>query len=914
MARARRPSDWGRDLAGARPIERMVCEALRRHPEVSRLSDFTEEMELDFEFRFEGEQVNLDVKVKGQPLSEDYLALWPEVPPQDLLVLDETAFRQLAWAEGMGYLAVLDKPIGRWLYFGPWELALGPRRRFERLGDKGAGDFLKGKLLLDLRTAADETADLQVGALLDVVRRSRGALHIVEAVRLRSGAELPTIPRQAPSAAPAGGRPLRSTAETTEARSGPRAREPEGDATWAGLSADIVAAIQGRWGWEQPTPVQRRAFPSILYGDNVLVLGPTAGGKTEAALLPLLDRWRSDRWPPTSILALSPLKALLEDQLARYRRAAALVGARAFAWHGDVERADKRAFLDHPADILLTTPESLELVLSSPSYDQRRLFSRLQAVVVDEVHAFVSTPRGAQLASLLERLDRFSTSDIQRVGLSATVGNPAEVLNWLRGGSLRPPVVASEAGPMQGEVLSILSYESLDQAVAAIRAATEGERALAFARSRRRAEELGAPVHHSSVSSEERSATAAALASGDVPLVVATSSLELGIDIGDLDLVVHDGAPSGPASYLQRLGRAGRRTGVRRMLFTTGEPEDLLLILAALARVRRGDLESLHPGRGARLVLGQQAIALAFERTAVERRELFDALRWSPAFSTCSDAIDPTIEHLLHAGWLVAVGDQLVIGPKAQSRFGGHRFRDLLATFEGSEGALVVDGDGRRIGSIDWDRVADEGSGNLHEAFRLAGRPWAVVAVDREQGIVQVRPAERGKAPSWRGPALEADRATWEAAREVLAATDVPVDMDERAAGWLEQTRGAWKARLERPLRASGENATTLDGFAGVGVHRAVLAALDLPGTAEGPTCEVAAPVAEVRQRAAACLADMDRVLEDEAQRQAAGLRVRHRELVPPPILIDEARAYHVDAEGIRRVLILAAGEATWPS
>ncbi|HEX2065168.1 MAG TPA: DEAD/DEAH box helicase [Acidimicrobiales bacterium] len=912
MARARRPSDWERDLAEARPVERVVGEALRSHPEVSRLSDFTDEMELDFEFRFEGEHVNLEVKEKRQPLSGEYVALWPEVPAQELFVLDETAFRRLAWAQGMGYLVVHDEPLARWLYFGPWELALGPRRRFERLGDKGAGDFLKGKLLLDLRTAAAETAELRVGALLDVVRRSRGALHHVEAVRIRRGDELPTIPRRVAAAGP----PARTRKLETAAPPQVGTTEVAGDRAWAGLSPEIVAGIRDRWGWEQPTPVQRKAIPPILHGDNVLVLGPTAGGKTEAALLPLLDRWHMERWAPISILALSPLKALLDDQLARYRRATALVGARAFAWHGDVRRADKRAFLDQPADVLLTTPESLELVLSSPAYDQRRLLARLQAVVVDEVHAFVGTARGAQLASLLERLDRFTTSDVQRVGLSATVGNPAEVLDWLGGGSHRSPVVASEAAPMQGEVLSIVSYDGLDEAVAAIGARTAGDRVLVFTRSRRRAEDLAgalaAPVHHSSLSSEERAATAAALATGEVPLVVATSSLELGIDVGDLDLVVHDGAPSGPAAYLQRLGRAGRRTGVRRMLFTTDEPDDLLLILAVLARVRRGDLESLPPGRGARLVLGQQALALAFERNVVDRRELFDALRWSPAFSSCVDAIEPVIDHLLHGGWLAAVGEQLVVGPVAQARFGGHRVGDLLATFEGSEGATVVDEEGHRVGTIDWDRVADD-SKQWREGFRLAGRPWTVVAVDRQKGVVKVRSAERGKAPSWRGAALEVERATSEAAREVLVATDVPVEMDGRATGWLEQLRQEWSDRLADPVRSDGST-TVLDSFAGVAVHRAVLVALGLEGSAGGTTCEVAAPLGEVRRRAQACLDDLDGVLEAEAERQAAGLPVRHRDLVPPRVLVDEARSYHVDAEGVRRVLELPTRKATWPS
>ncbi|MGH9278771.1 MAG: DEAD/DEAH box helicase [Acidimicrobiales bacterium] len=906
MARAREPADWDHDLAGARALEQEVCDAIRQHPEVSHFADFTHEWDLDFEFRFERETVRVELKAKGGPLSRDYVELWPEVPPTDLFMLDETAFRKMLWEEGMGYLLVWDRPARRWLYFGPWELALAPRRRLQRLGRKTGADFLKGKLLIDLRTAAASSPNLDVGALLDVVRRSRTALRQPAPIRIRGYDEPPVIPRPRPVAPP-------------EPALEPRPDDEfETDRTWVGLSQELVAGVEQRWGWDAPTPVQRDAIPAILRGDNVLVLAPTAGGKTEAALLPLLDQWRSQGWAPVSVLALSPLKALLDDQLERYRRIAAIVGATAFAWHGDVEYGDRQRFLDDPADILLTTPESLENLLSKPNYRHRPLFESIHAVIVDEVHAFVGTPRGAQLASLVERLDRFTTTDLQRIGLSATIGNPDDVLGWLRGGSLRAHLVVGSGSPMQGEALSLVTYAELPEAVAAIQTVTGGARALVFTRSRRRAEELanglGAPVHHASLSLEERAATAGRLTSGDVPLVVSTASLEMGIDIGHLDLIVHDGAPTGPAAYLQRLGRAGRRTGIRRMVFVTNEPDDLLLILAVLARVRRGDLETLPPGRGARLTLGQQALALAYERTVVPRRELFDALRWSPAFAWCLDAIEPTIDHLIAAGWLAVAGDDLVVGQTAHARFAS-RFSDLLATFSGGEGALVLDESGRKIGTVDWARIAErEAAVAEDDGLILSGRPWSIITVDRAKGTVQVRPAAKGRARSWRGPSLEIDRATWEAAREVLTATDVPLGMDSRANGWLEQLRHEWDPRLMHPVRPGATDTTVIDSFAGVAAHQAVLRAIALAGTAAGPTSEVRAPIAAVRHRASECLADLGALLDAEAVHQSTKLRVNHAELVPPAVLVAEARQYHVDDDGIGRVLRLAAGESSWPS
>ncbi|HET9691805.1 MAG TPA: hypothetical protein VFP61_11685, partial [Acidimicrobiales bacterium] len=155
MTRARRPEDWAHDLATARPVEEAVRERLQAHPEVKRLVDATREVEgLDFEFKLDGELVRVDVKEKLSPLTPDYLDLWPGVPGDELFVLDETSLRSLAWDEGLGYLLVHDRSGRRWLVFGPWELLLAPHPRFERLGDRGSGSFLKGKLLLDMRTAA----------------------------------------------------------------------------------------------------------------------------------------------------------------------------------------------------------------------------------------------------------------------------------------------------------------------------------------------------------------------------------------------------------------------------------------------------------------------------------------------------------------------------------------------------------------------------------------------------------------------------------------------------------------------------------------------------------------------------------------------------------------------------------------
>ncbi|MDQ1392551.1 MAG: hypothetical protein QOF30_1528, partial [Acidimicrobiaceae bacterium] len=195
MARRREPADWERDLDAARPVERQVRAALEAYPGVTDLSDFTMQTDdLDFEFRLDGRLVRVDVKRKEHRSSAELAELWPEVPAEALFVLDETAFRTLVWPDGMGYLLINDCPMKRWHVLGPWELLLGPRRRFERLGDKGRGPFLKGKMLIDLRTAAETTPELSVDAVVRVARSSYRARTRVRAFQVPGRPLLPVIP------------------------------------------------------------------------------------------------------------------------------------------------------------------------------------------------------------------------------------------------------------------------------------------------------------------------------------------------------------------------------------------------------------------------------------------------------------------------------------------------------------------------------------------------------------------------------------------------------------------------------------------------------------------------------------------------------------------------------------------------
>jgi ATP-dependent helicase Lhr and Lhr-like helicase len=922
MSRERRSPDWTADLAGARPYEAAVRRVLREHPSVSRVADLSEQTETpDFEFEYEGHRVGLEVKTKLQSYSPEVRGVWPEIDERRLFILDEVSLRKLFAPEGMGYLLVYDAPGRRWVVFGPWHLLFGPHRRYERSGDKGNGPFLKGKMLIDLDVAVELGVDLDVDAFLRIVRRVRRDTTEVRAIRVRNQAPLPVVPklpgdRKAPLDLALVGGP----SVTAEPPAEPRApdlglEEFRTSDIWMGLDQALADALASRFSWSGPTPVQAASFPPVLNGDTTLVLAPTAGGKTEAALLPLLDVARRERWSPLSIVAVSPMKALLDDQLRRYAELGELTGATAFAWHGDTPSAARRSFLDGPTDLLLTTPESLEILLHNN--DAKSLFNFVRAVIVDEVHAFVGTARGAQLAAVLERMSERSSVDVQRVGLSATVGSPDQVLAWLGGSSHRPRSLAQVPAAAVREETNITTYEDDAELVGLLGGVMAEQRTLLFVQSRRRAEELGRslelPVHHSSVHVAGRQSAVDRFRRGEIAGIVATATLELGIDIGDVELVAQDGAPSGPASYLQRVGRSGRRSGFRRMLFTCGSPDDLLQVLAVLARVRRSALEASPARRGARLVLGQQALALVLDPTAVgmSRSALASTIGHTPVFRGLDAEIDGTLDHLLAGGWLVEFQGLLMAGAETQQRYGGRgrAFADLAVSFESNASIAVVTTNGAFVGFIDWSEAQADKRIGRGEPFTLGGESWR--AVDVIDGAVKVEPAKGvagGRAPSWRGRSLDVDRETWETAREVLAGTDVPSALDDRGAQWLGGLRAQWAPRLASPVVSLGEE-TSAATFCGAAVHRSVLAMLGLEGVTDGPTLRLSAQQAVVRDRSRAVLDGYDDAVEKECLRLAptVGTSVKHGGLVPESVLAAEAREFAFDGSGVHKVFSMLA-------
>ncbi|MFO0610751.1 MAG: DEAD/DEAH box helicase [Polyangiales bacterium] len=407
-------------------------------------------------------------------------------------------------------------------------------------------------------------------------------------------------------------------------------------------------AIVHDLGWRSLRPVQERAAEAILDGDNAVVLAPTAGGKTEASVFPVLSRILTEGIGPVAALYVCPIRALLNNQEERIGRYARMVGLESFKWHGDVAASSKDRARRAPAHLLLTTPESIEVMLISEKTDARRLFEGLSTVIVDEVHAFAGDQRGAHLVSLLERLTRFCGRDVQRIGLSATVGNPGEIGRWLQGSSRRafrlvdPP---KEPTPREMRVDRVPDVDAAAEEAARI---GRFKKSLVFVESRSQAERVAAAmagrgtevfVHHSAISRADRARAEEQFATGRNTAIVCTATMELGIDVGDLDHVIQVDAPSTVSALLQRMGRTGRRPGTRsNCTFLCASPEAVVQAAAMTRLVERGWVRRPPTPRASHHVLAHQILALTLQEGGVSRHRIRGWLDGAAGFADVDEA------------------------------------------------------------------------------------------------------------------------------------------------------------------------------------------------------------------------------------------------------------------------------------
>lgn len=562
--------------------------------------------------------------------------------------------------------------------------------------------------------------------------------------------------------------------------------------------------------WPGLRPLQDAAVDPLVAGEDAVLLAPTAGGKTEAAFFPVLSRMSSEDFSGVSVLYLCPLKALLNNLEPRLSGYASWLGRRVGVWHGDVGQSARKKMLADPPDVLLTTPESLEAMMVSTGVNHRRFLGGVRAIIIDEVHSFAGDDRGWHLQGVLSRLEHLTEAPIQRIGMSATVGNPEDLLGWLQGTLDRPGRVINPAvsGAAVVPEVRVDRLESLEQAATLLSKLHQGEKRLAFVDSRARAEKLAVALaerkvdvylSHSSLSAAERRRSEEAFATATNCVIVATSTLELGIDIGDLDRVIQIGSPSSVSSFLQRLGRTGRRAGTtRNCLFITLDDGELLQTLGMLSAWADGFVEPVVPPVLPLHLVAQQIFAACLSEGALPRSTWRE--RWA-ATTLMSPSIlgreaDDVLDHLLSAGMLNEDGPYVFIGQAAEQAFGRRHFMELLSAFTSPPLFTVLAGRAE-IGTVESHALTTSVEGP--RVLALAGRSWKVTDINWSRRRVHVEATDLTGVARWGMSSAGVGAAVAQGMRAVLLGTDpAGVLLTSRAAEALATLRSSGSGQVSR--------------------------------------------------------------------------------------------------------------------
>ncbi len=512
---------------------------------------------------------------------------------------------------------------------------------------------------------------------------------------------------------------------------------------FSNLHESLQQVLAQRLEWTELREVQERTYLAAAKGSDVLVIAPTAGGKSEAALIPVMDDILKNGRAGVTCLYISPLKALINDQEDRFRTFCIPTSLTVMKWHGDVPKGDRFWKDGEPPHFLMITPESLEVLLQ-----EKKLSSDLRQVrtiIIDELHAFIESERGVHLKVLLDRMDRITKKQVQRIGLSATAGNPEEVLAWLSDNRHKAELVTISSPPKEKQFLFIVEPEEKNRINALVRI-VEGKKALVFVNSRSSAEKLmtasagrirNLHIHHSSLSAATKKTSEEAFSSHDGACIICTSTLELGIDIGDLDVVVQVGPPNSVSSFLQRMGRSGRREKSAYVAWILKDPCELLCSLAIIECAIHKKVESLIPPKKPYNVLLQQIFLNVYNNSRVSRRKLTASVLSHPVFRNLGQKIpDQVISHLIAASYLTTDGEMLMLGTEAERVFGRSNWKELYSVISGGGEYRAVTPDGEVVGKLDARFVNSKNA----EEISLGGRTWSMVKCDEGHNIVVVVP------------------------------------------------------------------------------------------------------------------------------------------------------------------------------
>ena len=551
------------------------------------------------------------------------------------------------------------------------------------------------------------------------------------------------------------------------------------------LSPPLVAALKER-GFDSPTDPQEKLVPIVREGKNALLMAPTGTGKTEAALLPILDamvREGESREKGTKLLYITPLRALNRDMLDRMQWWCKRFDIRLGVRHGDSTQAERTNLSLAPPDILITTPETLQILLVGRRIRQN--LSTLRWVVVDEVHELSEDKRGSQLSVGLERLRDVAEKEFQIVGLSATVGSPERVAQFLVGSGrqcevVRVPVekslslkVVAPRPTGDDRVLAdaIYSFPEVAARLRTVRELVEKYRSvLIFTNTRTEAEALSSRfrvwdpdfpigVHHSSLSKATREAVERNLKDGKLLGVICTSSLELGIDIGFLEYVVQYNSPRQVTRLIQRVGRSGHRVGeVSNGLVITQDSDDILEAAVLCRKSVMGELEPLEPVFSPYDVAIHQVAGLLIEQSSWNFDDLMALFRRSYSFAELeAEKLRKVLTYMRERYPRLAYyseSDGKVFRARDVKPLFSYYF-DNLSMIPDEKQYLVIEGD-NFVGTLDEAFVSEYGEVGVK--FVEAGRCWKVEQIYGNKVYVKAEEDPTGAVPNWVGDEIPVPR------------------------------------------------------------------------------------------------------------------------------------------------------------
>jgi ATP-dependent Lhr-like helicase len=542
-------------------------------------------------------------------------------------------------------------------------------------------------------------------------------------------------------------------------------------------------------GWTELRAIQIEACRVIFETDAHLLLATgTASGKTEAAFLPVLTILFNDPPESVGVLYIGPTKALINDQFIRLNDLLQEANIPVFHWHGDVPLTEKMKVLNNPQGVLQITPESLEALLMHRKTQLQKLFGDLRFVIIDEVHVFMNSDRGRQILAQLGRLKVYHKQEPRRIGLSATLGDYSEVEEWLRSGSTRP-VITPRVSAGEQKIRLALEHFFIAKMEKTTREPenepvvnpyyeyifdnTWKRKCLIFSNSKEEAESMlsslrlvakakKAPdfyhMHHGSISAPLREMAEDAMRSPYLPAIVAaTTTLELGIDVGPLERIIQLEAPYSVSSFLQRLGRSGRRGNPQEMIMVFKEEEPIgheilpqqfpWMLLQGIAIIQlyleERWIEPLRLVRYPFSLLYHQTMAILASQGELRFSELAERVLQLPPFVHIPiEDLKELIRHLIKIDHIEQTEEGgLIVGLKGEDVVRSFRF---YAVFPDDDEYSVKEGS-EEIGSVAYPPPPGE-------RFGLAGKTWEVLDVDQKRKIILVRGVEGKALTTWPGP------------------------------------------------------------------------------------------------------------------------------------------------------------------